>query len=163
MCNSLSPKKCYPHSIRPTYKNNWRTLSLFYSQSCLTWYNQKNKWGLSDSCKGISPSNNSRKSCQATGQRFLDLPQLTLAGIWFPLITYWLTTYCRVGQRLSIAIDPTSMGLYKSLHGQLNLAATQPSHCTGRCCPNWETVTYLNLPSLSNKFYRYLKNIKSLL
>lgn len=38
-------------------------------------------------------------------QRFLDLPQLTLAGIWFPLITYWLTTYCRVGQRLSIAID----------------------------------------------------------
>jgi hypothetical protein len=54
---------------------------------------------------------------------FLDLPQLTLAGIWFPLITYWLTTYCLVGQRLSIAIDPTSMGLYKSLHGQLNLAA----------------------------------------
>src|SRR4028119_1010127 len=95
-------------------------------------------------------------------QRFLDLPQLTLTGIWFPLITYWLTTYCRVGQRLSIAIDPRSMGLYKSLHGQLNLAATQPSHCTGRCCPNWETVTYLNLPSLSNKFYRYLKNIKSL-
>ena len=120
-------------------------------------------WGLSDSCKGISLSNNSRNSCQATGQRFLDLPQLILAGIWFPLITYWLTTYCRVGQRLSIAIDPTSMGLYKSLHGQLNLAATQPSHCTSRCCANWETVTYLNLPSLSNKFYRYLKNIKSLL
>jgi len=43
-------------------------------------------------------------------QRFLDLPQLTLAGIWFPLISYWLTTYCRVGQRLSIAIDRTQWG-----------------------------------------------------
>lgn len=43
-------------------------------------------------------------------QRFLDLPQLTLAGIWFPLITYWLTTYCRVGQRLSIAIDRSQWG-----------------------------------------------------
>ena len=41
---------------------------------------------------------------------FLDLPQLTLAGIWFPLISYWLTTYCRVGQRLSIAIDRTQWG-----------------------------------------------------
>jgi hypothetical protein len=43
-------------------------------------------------------------------QRFLDLPQLTLAGIWFPLISYWLTTYCCVGQRLSIAIDRTQWG-----------------------------------------------------
>jgi hypothetical protein len=43
-------------------------------------------------------------------QRFLDLPQLTLTGIWFPLISYWLTTYCRVGQRLSIAIDRTQWG-----------------------------------------------------
>jgi hypothetical protein len=40
-------------------------------------------------------------------QRFLDLPQLTIALIWFPLITYWLTTYCSVGQTLSIAIDRT--------------------------------------------------------
>jgi hypothetical protein len=43
-------------------------------------------------------------------QRFLDLPQLTLAEIGFPLISYWLTTYCRVGQRLSIAIDRTQWG-----------------------------------------------------
>ena len=43
-------------------------------------------------------------------QRFLDLPQLTIAGIWFPLITYWLTTYCRVGQTLSIAIDRSQWG-----------------------------------------------------
>ena len=41
---------------------------------------------------------------------FLDLPQLTLTGIRFPLISYWLTTYCRVGQRLSIAIDRTQWG-----------------------------------------------------
>jgi hypothetical protein len=38
-------------------------------------------------------------------QRFLDLPNLTIHAIWFPLITYWLTTYCRIGTRLSIAID----------------------------------------------------------
>jgi hypothetical protein len=38
-------------------------------------------------------------------QRFLDLPQLTITLIWFSLITYWLTTYCSVGQSLSIALD----------------------------------------------------------
>jgi hypothetical protein len=43
-------------------------------------------------------------------QRFLDLPQLTIAQIWFPLITYWLTTYCRTGQTLSIAIDRSQWG-----------------------------------------------------
>jgi len=43
-------------------------------------------------------------------QRFLDLPQLTIALIWFPLITYWLTTYCSVGQTLSIAIDRSQWG-----------------------------------------------------
>ncbi len=36
-------------------------------------------------------------------QRFLDLPNLTSELIWFPLITYWWTTYCHVGQSLSIA------------------------------------------------------------
>lgn len=43
-------------------------------------------------------------------QRFLDLPQLTLEGIWFPLITYWLTTYCSVGKTLLIAIDRSQWG-----------------------------------------------------
>jgi hypothetical protein len=55
-------------------------------------------------------------------QRFLDLPPLTITLIWFPLITYWLTTYCSVGQSLSIAIDPTSMGVYQSVHDRPNLA-----------------------------------------
>jgi hypothetical protein len=53
--------------------------------------------------------------------RFLDLPQLTIALIWFPLITYWLTTYCSVGQTLSIAIAPTSMGVYQSFYARPNL------------------------------------------
>jgi hypothetical protein len=43
-------------------------------------------------------------------QRFLDLPNLTIELILFPLITYWLTTYCRVGTRLSIAIDRSQWG-----------------------------------------------------
>src|SRR4028119_1941851 len=43
-------------------------------------------------------------------QRFLDLPTLTISLIWFPLITYWLTTYCRIGTRLLIAIDRSQWG-----------------------------------------------------
>ena len=50
-------------------------------------------------------------------QRFLDLPNLTILFegsanelIWFPLITYWLSTYCPVGQSLSIAIDRSQWG-----------------------------------------------------
>jgi hypothetical protein len=43
-------------------------------------------------------------------QRFLDLPNLTISLIWFPLITYWLTTYCRVGTRLSRSIDRSQWG-----------------------------------------------------
>ena len=53
---------------------------------------------------------------------FLDLPQLTIAVIWFPLITYWLRIYCPIGQRLSIAIDPTSVGVYQSVHARIDLA-----------------------------------------
>lgn len=34
------------------------------------------------------------------------MPQLTISPIWYPFITYWLTTYCQVGQTLSIAIAP---------------------------------------------------------
>jgi hypothetical protein len=56
-------------------------------------------------------------------QRFLDIPQLTIALIWFPLISYWLTTYCSVGQTLSIAIDPQSMGVYQSVYDRPTLAA----------------------------------------
>jgi len=43
-------------------------------------------------------------------QRFLELPQLSLTCLWFPLITYGLTTYCVVGQKLAIAIDRSQWG-----------------------------------------------------
>jgi hypothetical protein len=43
-------------------------------------------------------------------QRFLDLPQLTIALIWFPLVAYWLASYCSVGQTISIAIDRSQWG-----------------------------------------------------
>jgi len=43
-------------------------------------------------------------------QRFLDLPQLTISQIWFPLITHWLTLYCRTGQTVSLAIDRSQWG-----------------------------------------------------
>jgi hypothetical protein len=43
-------------------------------------------------------------------QRFLDLPQLTSLLIWFPLSAYLLTTYCSLGQTLSIAIDRSQWG-----------------------------------------------------
>ena len=43
-------------------------------------------------------------------QRFLNLPQLTQRQIWYSLITYWLTTYCQVGQTLSIVIARTQWG-----------------------------------------------------
>ena len=52
-------------------------------------------------------------------QRFLDLPQLTLRQIWYPLITYWLTTYCQVGQTLSIVISRTQWGY-------INLTSSKP-------------------------------------
>ena len=45
-------------------------------------------------------------------QRLLDLPQLTITYLWFPLISYWLTTYCQAEQKLSLVSDPASMGLY---------------------------------------------------
>jgi hypothetical protein len=54
-------------------------------------------------------------------QRFLDLPQLTIALLWHPLIAYWLTTYCPIGQRLSIAIEPTSVGVYQSVDARIDL------------------------------------------
>ncbi len=43
-------------------------------------------------------------------QRFLVLPQLTLVNIWFPLVTYWLSTYCPKTSILYIAIDRSQWG-----------------------------------------------------
>jgi hypothetical protein len=52
-------------------------------------------------------------------QKFLDFPNLNISLIWFPLITYWLITYCRVGQSLSISID-------RSHWGRINLFMVSP-------------------------------------
>ena len=56
-------------------------------------------------------------------QRFLDWPQLTIALIWFPLIAYWLATYCSSGQTISIAIDRSLLGMYQSVYERSDLAA----------------------------------------
>lgn len=40
-------------------------------------------------------------------QRFLVLQQLTIVKIWFPLVTYWLETYCPITTVLYVAIDRT--------------------------------------------------------
>ena len=58
----------------------------------------------------VFPSLITSESRRRKLQRFLDLPNLTISLIWFPLITYWLTTYCRVGTRLLIAIDRSQWG-----------------------------------------------------
>jgi hypothetical protein len=67
-----------------------------------------------DASTGISLSNNSRKSpSQATQiSGHTSINDFTN----FPLITYWLTTYCSVGQKLSIAIARRQQGVYQSLH-----------------------------------------------
>lgn len=43
-------------------------------------------------------------------QRFLSLEKLTLSQIWYPIVVYWLETYCQVGQKLSIVIDRSQWG-----------------------------------------------------
>ena len=77
-------------------------------------------------------------------QRFLDLPHLTISLIWFPLITYWLTTYCRVGTRLSIAID-------RSQWGHINLFMVSLI-CSRRAIPLYWSL----LPKLGNSNFEEL-------
>ena len=43
-------------------------------------------------------------------QRFLSIPQLSLTQIWYPIVVYWLETYCQKGQKLSIVIDRSQWG-----------------------------------------------------
>ncbi|WP_242060510.1 transposase [Aerosakkonema funiforme] len=44
-------------------------------------------------------------------QRFLSLPHLTIAQIWWPLFTYWLTKNFEPTEVLYMAIDRTQWGL----------------------------------------------------
>ena len=85
-------------------------------------------------------------------QRFLDLPHLTISLIWFPLITYWLITYCRVGQTLSIAID-------RSQWGRINLFMVSPI-CPRRAIPLYWSL----LPKLGNSnFESQITNLQQVL
>ena len=93
-------------------------------------------------------------------QRFLDLPHLTIELIWFPLITYWLTTYCRVGTRLSIAIDRSQWGCINLFMVSL-IWSEEQFHYTGHCCPNWAAATSSHKRQIYSKFYHYFQNIKS--
>ena len=77
-----------------------------------------------------------RPSLRRKLQRFLDIPQLTISLIWFPLIAYWLTTYCSVGQSLSIPIAPMSIGVYQSVHDRLDLAEKSHSIILVASYPN---------------------------
>jgi hypothetical protein len=85
-------------------------------------------------------------------QRFLDLPNLTIHALWFPLITYWLTTYCHVGQSLSIAID-------RSQWGRINL------FMVSLICPRRAIPLYWSLlPKLGNSnFESQTTNIQQVL
>ncbi|MBD1852094.1 transposase [Leptolyngbya sp. FACHB-711] len=40
-------------------------------------------------------------------QRFLQLPQLNIKTLWFPILKYWLKQQFHRGQRLSLVIDRT--------------------------------------------------------
>jgi hypothetical protein len=70
-------------------------------------------------------------------QIFLNLPNLTISLIWFPLITYWVITYCHVGTRLSRSIDRSQWGALSSLW-LARSGSEEQFHYTGHCCQNWE-------------------------
>jgi hypothetical protein len=59
---------------------------------------------------GVFPSFILAESRRRKLQRFLSLPQLTVSQIWYPLITNWLTNYCRGGETLSIVIARSQWG-----------------------------------------------------
>jgi hypothetical protein len=59
---------------------------------------------------GVFPSFILAESRRRKLQRFLSLPQLTVSQIWYPLITNWLTNYCRGGETLWIVIDRSQWG-----------------------------------------------------
>ena len=74
-------------------------------------------------------------------QRLLDLPSLTIHAILFPLIGYWLTMYCGVGTRLSIAIN-------RSQWGRVNLFMVRYI-CERRAIPLYWSL----LPKLGNSSF----------
>lgn len=46
-------------------------------------------------------------------QRFLQLPQLNIQALWFPILKYWLKQHYHRGQRLYLVIDRTQWKQWK--------------------------------------------------
>ena len=93
-----------------THLQKYLTPSQFLVMTTLLFLMQSEKQVRLERLSRVFPCLITAESRRRKLQRFLDLPNLTLELIWFPLITYWLATYCRSGQSLSIAIDRSQWG-----------------------------------------------------
>jgi hypothetical protein len=93
-----------------THLQKYLTPSQFLVMTTLLSLMQSEKQVRLERLSRVFPCLITAESRRCKLQRFLDLPHLTIELIWFPLITYWLTTYCPVGTRLSIAIDRSQWG-----------------------------------------------------
>jgi hypothetical protein len=106
---SLSQKLMLP-TFYQTYLQKQLTSAQFILLTLLLSLIQSEKQVRLERLARVLPTQLLPKVLPSKLQRFLHLPQLTIALIWFPLIAYWLTTYCSVGQTLSVAIDRTQWG-----------------------------------------------------
>jgi hypothetical protein len=106
---SLSPKIMLP-TFYQTHLKKQLTHAQFILLTILLSLIQSEKQVRLERLARVFPYPITAESRRRKLQIFLDLPQLNIALIWFPLITYWLTTYCPMGQRLSIAIDRSQWG-----------------------------------------------------
>jgi hypothetical protein len=117
-CYTLAYPKKYVPIFYQTHLQKQLTLAQFTLLTILLDLIQSEKQVRLERLVRVFPYPITAESRRRKLERFLDLPELTIELIWFPLITYSLTTYCSVGQTLSIAIDPTSMGLYQSVYNR---------------------------------------------
>ena len=106
---SLSPKIMLP-TFYQTHLKKQLTHVQFILLTILLSLMQSEKQVRLERLARVFPYPITTESRRRKLQRFLDLPQLTIALMWFPLLAYWLTTYCSVGQTLSVAIDRTQWG-----------------------------------------------------
>jgi hypothetical protein len=103
--------KCYQHFTLPHLQKQL-TQAQFLLLTILLNLVQSEKQVRLERLVRVFPYPITTQSRRRKLQRFLDLPQLTISQIWFPLITHWLTLYCRAGQTVSIAIDRSLQGVH---------------------------------------------------
>jgi hypothetical protein len=101
--------KCYQHFTLPHLQKQL-TQAQFLLLTILLNLIQSEKQVRLERLVRVFPYPITTESRRRKLQRFLDLPQLTISQIWFPLITHWLTLYCRTGQTVSLAIDRSQWG-----------------------------------------------------